>query len=229
MNNWAENECRIACKRENPDYDFNSNEFDYGCGCYKSALKAYNSLLEDGHSGMSFGFTKNILIRLMEGKPLTAITDDDFFSVERGTEEYPAESDEWLESQGLKSDLQCPRMSSLFRRETLDGKIKYHDVNRAYYVNADNEDDTYYSNTYFLDELIPITMPYYPPVKPYKIYERTFLFDKNNGDFDTRGILYMITPDGEKIDLNIYKAEKDKKFVDITEAEYNYRYEHRIK
>jgi hypothetical protein len=185
--------------------------------------------MEDGHSGMSFGFTKNILIRLMEGKPLTAITDDDFFGVERGTEEYPGESDEWLKSQGLKSDLQCPRMSSLFRQETLDGKIKYHDVGRAYYVNADDENDTYYSNTYFLDDMFPITMPYYPPVKPYKIYARTFLFDKNNGDFDTKGILYVITPDGEKIDLNIYKAEKDKKFVDITEEEYNYRYEHRVK
>lgn len=67
MQEWAEQECRIACKKENPDFDFNSDEFDYRCSCYKSALKAYKSLMEDGHSGASFGFTKNILIRLMEG------------------------------------------------------------------------------------------------------------------------------------------------------------------
>ena len=56
MYSWAEQECRLACKRENPNFDFDSNDFDYGCSCYKSALKAYNSLVEDDHSGMSFSY-----------------------------------------------------------------------------------------------------------------------------------------------------------------------------
>ena len=60
---WAEQECRLACKRENPDFDFDGNDFDYGCSCYKSALKAYKSLVEDEHSGMSFSFTRDILER----------------------------------------------------------------------------------------------------------------------------------------------------------------------
>ena len=36
----AEQECRLACKKENPNFDFDSDDFDSGCSCYKSALKA---------------------------------------------------------------------------------------------------------------------------------------------------------------------------------------------
>lgn len=82
MSEWAEQECRIACKKENPNFNFESDEFDYGCSCYKSALKAYKALCDDGHSGYSFSVTKNILNRLMEGIPLTPITDEDFPKVE---------------------------------------------------------------------------------------------------------------------------------------------------
>ena len=220
MSEWAERECRIACKKENPDFNFDSNDFDYGCSCYKSALKAYNSLMEDGHSGSSFNFTKNILIRLMDGQPLTPITDEDFFSVERGTEAHPLESDEYLKSRGLKSHYQCPRMSSLFREETLDGKVSYHDVDRAYFIDIEQPSDTYSSWDGFLDEMFPITMPYVPVRGKYKIYAQTFLADKRNGDFDTKGILYVITPSGEKVDIGIYQTEKDGKMVNISKEEY---------
>lgn len=40
------------------------DEFDYGCACYESALKAFESLLEDGHSGFSIKITQSILDRL---------------------------------------------------------------------------------------------------------------------------------------------------------------------
>lgn len=73
MINWAEREVQIACKREAPDRK--DGEWDYGCDCYESALKAYKSLCEDGHSGLSFSLTKQILIRLMNHNPLTPIED----------------------------------------------------------------------------------------------------------------------------------------------------------
>lgn len=38
-------------------------------------MRAFESLLGDGHSGMSIGITKNILNRLIDGKPLTPIED----------------------------------------------------------------------------------------------------------------------------------------------------------
>lgn len=218
MSEWAERECRIACKRENPEFDFDSDEFDYGCSCYKSALKAYKSLMEDGHSGASFSFTKNILIRLMDGQPLTPITDEDFFE---GENLGCLESDEYLKERGLKSDIRCPRMSSLFREETLDGKVTYHDVNRAYFVNIEEPSSTYSSCVSFLDEIYPITMPYVPQKGKYKIYAQEFLTDKKNGDFDTRGVIYMITPEGEKVDLNLYYTEIDGKWTQITKAQYD--------
>lgn len=222
MLDWAERECRIACKKENPNFNFDSDDFDYGCSCYKSALKAYKSLCDDGHSGCSWGFTKNILIRLMEGQPLTPITDEDFFSVKRGTEEYPLESDEYLKAHGLKSEIQCPRMSSLFRTETLDGKVSYHDNDRAYFINIENHSDTYSSACRFIDDMFPITMPYTPKKGKYKIYAQTFLTDEKHGDFDTKGIMYVITPEGEKVELNIFRTEGDDgNWKDITKEEYD--------
>ena len=161
MYEWAERECRIACKKENPNYDFDSDEFDYSCSCYKSALKAYKSLCEDDHSGTSFNFTKHILIALMEGQALTPITDEDFFSPEM-PDTMPGEGSNFLAMRGLKSDLQCPRMYSLFREETLDGKVTYHDNDRAYYIDVEHPSDMFSSNTDFLDEMFPITMPYKP-------------------------------------------------------------------
>ena len=216
MYDWAEQECRIACKKENPNFDFDSNDFDYGCSCYKSALKAYKSLCEDDHSGASFNFTRIILERLMEGQPLTPITDEDF---EGGVSIF---SDKDLASRGLKSEIQCPRMSSLFRRETLDGKVSYNDNNRAYCINIENPSVTFSSaKDQVVDEFFPITMPYIPEKGKYKVYCQTFLTDKKNGDFDTQAILYFITPDGKRVDVNRYQTEKDGKMIDITKEEYD--------
>ena len=222
--NWAEQECRLACKRENPNFDFDSNDFDYGCSCYKSALKAYKSLIDDNHSGASFSFTRDILERLMRHEPLTPITDDDF---KGGTLIY---SDEDLASMGLKSEIQCPRMSSLFRKETLDGKITYSDVDRAYCVNVENPSDTFSCGmeTNIIDEMFPIQMPYLPKRGRYELYVQTFLTDKKNGDFDTRGVLYLITPDGKKIYINRFYTEKNGKMVEISKEEYDKLLEKRL-
>lgn len=216
MYEWAEQECRIACKKENPDFNFDSEDFDYGCSCYKSALKAYKSLCKDGHSGASFNFTRRILERLMEGQPLTPITDDDF---EGGNYLYP---DERLASLGLKSEIQCPRMSSLFRKETIDGEVTYNDLYRAYCIDIEKPSDTFSSSAdNIVDELFPIKMPYLPEKGKYKVYVQTFLTDKKNGDFDTRGVIYLITPDGKRIDINRYYTEKNGEMVEIPKDEYD--------
>ena len=216
MYNWAEQECRLACKRENPNFDFDSNDFDYGCSCYKSALKAYKSLMDDNHSGASFSFTRDILERLMRHKPLTPITDDDF----KGEDSIC--SDKELASRRLKSEIQCPRMSSLFRKETIDGEVIYTDLNRACCVDIEKPSDTFSSNTdKIVDELFPIKMPYLPEKGKYKVYVQTFLTDKKNGDFDTRGVIYLITPDGKRIDINRYYTEKNGEMVEISKDEYD--------
>lgn len=216
MYEWAEQECRLACKKENPNFDFDSDDFDYGCSCYKSALKAYKSLAEDGHSGMSFSFTRNILERLMRNEPLTPITDDDF----KGEDSICSDKD--LASRGLKSEIQCPRMSSLFRKETIDGEVIYNDLDRVYCIDIEKPSDTFSSNTdKIVDELFPIKMPYLPEKGKYKVYVQTFLTDKKNGDFDTRGVIYLITPDGKRIDINRYYTEKNGEMVEISKDEYD--------
>lgn len=223
MYKWAEQECRLACKRENPNFDFDGDAFDYGCSCYKSALKAYKSLAEDGHSGMSFSFTRDILERLMREIPLSPITDDDF---KVGNCIY---DDEYLTSIGLKSKIQCPRMSSLFREETVDGKVTYRDINRAYCVDIEHPSETFSSSIgNIVNELFPIKMPYTSEKTKYKVYVQTFLADKKNGDFDTQGIIYLITPDGKRIDINRFYTEREGKMVEISKDEYDELLEKRI-
>ena len=200
MLDWATREVEIACERENPDWDGES--FDYGIECYKSALKAYKSLCEDEHSGCSWGFTKNILIQLMEGRPLTPITDDDFILEKddiRASEDY-------LKDAGLVSSIQCNRMSSLFREEHIDGTITYKDIDRVSCYDINNPDIPFHYGKFssFIDDMFPIKLPYIGTSRPYKVYCEQFLVDKRCGDWDTEALLYIITPEGEKIEINKY-------------------------
>lgn len=213
MTEWAEREVAIACKREKPDRE--ESEWDYGCACYESALKAFKSLMGDGHSGFSIGFTKQILNRLIDGNPLTPIEDTEdvwvdissFGGLEEGHKEY-----------------QCKRMSSLFKDVYPDGTVNYTDVNRFECIDVGDPNISYHSglvnrtmNNYF-----PVTMPYFPS-KPYKVFCKDFLTDEKNGDFDTVGILYCIRPDGERVDIFKFFKESDDGFVEITEKEYRER------
>ena len=206
MKEWAEREVQIACKRENPDRK--EGEWDYGCACYESALKAFNSLMEDGHSGASIGFTKQILNRLIDGKPLTPIEDTE---------------DVWNEcprdNRGYTT-YQCKRMSSLFKYVYPDGSVKYSDVDRIVCV------DFYNGNTYhngfisrIVDDMYPIAMPY-SANGIYKVYCIDFLYDPKNGDFDTIAIKYIITPEDNVIGIHRYFKESDNGFVEIDWEEY---------
>ena len=113
--------------------------------------------------------------------------------------------------------------------ETLDGKVSYRDINRAYCIDIENPSDTFSSAIdRVVDEFFPITMPYMPENGKYKVYCQTFLTDAKNGDFDTRAILYFITPDGKRINVNRYQTEKDGKMVNITKEEYEALLEKRI-
>ena len=114
MELWAEREVEIACKHEAPDRK--PGEWDYGCACYESALKAFRSLCEDGHSGFSISMTKFILNRLIEGKPLTSIED---------TEDAWSDISDRSGLRGEIANYQCRRMSSLFKYVYADGSVKY--------------------------------------------------------------------------------------------------------
>lgn len=210
MSEWAKREVDLACKRENPDRK--EEEFDYGCACYESALKAFNCLMEDNHSGMSISFTKNILNRLIDGKCLTPIEDvGDIWK-------YSFDRDN-----GVKT-YKCKRMSSFFKDVYPDGSIKYNDVDRV--IKVDMTTDTVWHSGFvdrIIDELYPITMPYIPADKPFKVYCEDLLTDSKNGDFDTVGVLYGIDPFGDRFEINRYFKDGDRDMIEIDKEEYEAR------
>lgn len=155
MELWVENEVRIACEHERKASGTKEEEQDYGCACFESALKAYRSLLEDGHSGFSIGMTKYILVRMIEGKPLTPIVD---------TEDVWSDARDRSGHRGEVVNYQCKRMSSLFKYVYADGTVKYRDVDRFCGINLDNPNASYHSGLIdrVMEEKFPITMPYFP-------------------------------------------------------------------
>lgn len=220
MLEWAKNEITIASKRERGNKP--ETEWDYGCACYNSALNAFESLLGDGHSGMSISFTKNILNRLIDGKPLTPIEDTD---------------DMWNYTYDKKDGskhYQCKRMSSLFKHVAKDGSVSYSDVDR-YYCASKEEPSVNWHNGFIssiYNEMYPITMPYMPNNKPDVIVCDELLTDRKNGDYDTIAILYIRRANGEKVEVNRYFKENDASFTEISLEEYKERqklHEERIK
>lgn len=222
---WAKGEIEIAMKRENPEYTPKEERskvaaffrrllrlkepFDYGCGCYESAYKAFLSLCEDGHSGMSFGFTKAILIKLMDGRPLTPIEDS---------------PDEW--GDGNFSDYnevttyQCKRMNSLFKEIDSDGAVTYSDMNRSVCYYVDDENGFGYQNgicSDLVDELYPIELPYSGIDNRYKVYCKDY--EKGN-DFYLKHVLYIITPDKKEIRIDKYYGVVNDRMVEICKDDF---------
>lgn len=216
MTEWAKREVEIASKTKKYDDECDCN---YMNAIYKSALKAYESLCEDGHSGASIMITKKILNRLIDGKPISEIEDtDDIWNIVGDYDE--------------KETYQCVRMSSLFKDVYKDGRVEFHDNDRVYCVNVDNG-STYHFGfiNRIIHKMFPIVMPYYPSDKAYKVYCKDFLTDKKNGDFDTVGIYYMVKPNGEQVDINRYfKCDDgiDDNFVEIDFNTYSKRLENKI-
>lgn len=211
MSEWARREVEIACKRENPDRK--DGEWDYGCACYESALKAYLSLMEDEHSGMSFGFTRNILIRLMDGLPLTPI------------EDIPESWNLVYEEDDGTGVYQCRRMSGLFKHAHPDGTVTYSRTD-DYYCKDINTGMTYSGGgaRKIIDRYTkPITFPYYPSAGKCVLTTSEYLTDRANGDFDTKAYFNLKTPDGDTIKINEFYGEVDGEWKQITRAEFDAR------
>lgn len=215
MSEWAKREVEIACKRER-ERSKNEEEWNYGVACYESALKAFNSLMEDEHSGYSIGITKYILNRLIEGKALTPIKDT---------------PDIWEETFALNDVdykcYQCNRMTSLFKYVYNDGTITFKDVGRVvcYYKDDPNCCGGWHNGLAdrIVDECCPITMPYIPAYEHFKLYCSEGLTDRKNGDFDTCGFHYVITPSGDKVTIDRYFKEGPSDWIEIDANEFNER------
>lgn len=120
---WVRREIELACKNEtekckaNPYYQEGDEE--YGILCYKAAGELMEVFEEQGHSGYSAGITAQIFKRLVDGKPLTPITDED---------------DQWDEIRSIGHEHACYqhiRMGSLFKTVLKDGSTVICDGDRV--------------------------------------------------------------------------------------------------
>ena len=210
MTTWAEKEIELACAHEKAA-SREEGEWEYGCACYNSALKAFKSLMEDGHSGYSIGVTKHILCRLIDGMPLTPIEDT---------------PDIWehVDYHGDGQVCQCSRMSSLFKEVNPDGSVTFSDSDRVRCTDINNPNVEYTNGLVLkvIDEMFPIIMPYWPDER-FKVFCEDFLTDKSNGDFDTIGILFTIVSGGGRVNIGKYFKEAGGKMEEIDLAEYEER------
>lgn len=214
MFSWAQKEVELAIASEKKSAE-GTNDWQYGVGCYESAMKAYEALLEDNHSGMSIQITKSILNRLIDGKCLTPIEDTDDI--------WNDITDRDGETKDVK-EYQCRRMSSLFKKVDKDGKVTYTDINRVSCIDISNPGMAYHNGfaTRLVEKIFPIEMPYLAPMRPYKVFTEQLLFG-DKGDFDTIAYLYILLPDGQKIELNRYFKEENNQLVPMEKEEWDAR------
>jgi hypothetical protein len=212
---WADNEIELALKKE---LTGRQPEDEYVKLCYESAKEAYLALIGQGHSGMSMSLTKFILNRLIDRKPLTAITEEDFNGIE------PLDWQDWfLEKNNLSAVYQCPRYSSLFKHVKKDGSIKYSDNNRVETIDRNGATCISGRVAKIVEGLYPLELPYFPG-NPYKVYTAEFTYDSEKdevhiepGLYNAIYISHLVTPEGKRVTLNIwyFEEELDQSKIDL--------------
>ena len=120
---WVRREIELACKNETEKCKANpyhqEGDEEYGILYYKAAGELMEVLEKQGHSGYSAITVCSIFERLVKGRPLTPITD---------------EEDQWRKAYSFKKDpvkrYQHKRMGSLFKYVAPDGTVSYYDIDR---------------------------------------------------------------------------------------------------
>ena len=203
---WAENEVRLAKEREHSTSSAEDENIfgGYVDACYDSALKAYKCMSEDGHSGLSWGITKNILIKLMNEVPLTPISEDD---------------DCWSSENSLDGSQQCTRRFSLFRDKNPDGTYRYRDIDLVV-VDDVYPDHLSAVGSRFGDEICNklfgnlVTFPYLPPLYAYRVRRIEIDGLKRNGN-DVVFVPFIKKPSGETVEVNKFYEYSWKNPVEI--------------
>lgn len=212
---WAKREVELA-KKESEKAGSDSSSAHYVCECLNSALKAFDSLLEDGHSGASVEQTLMFLQRLVRRLPLTPIDEDTV----------------WVKSNISESGTttyQCARMTSLFKDVDREGNITYSDVHRVVCVSIDDPSAPIWYNGFvskIVNSIYPIKFPYYTSTDPIIAYvsEHTTSLKE---DFDTIYIDSVKLNNGEFEEVGrFFKEDTDSNsWVEIDQEEYNSRVE----
>lgn len=208
MYDWARQEVQLAkaeLKRNKND------EAQYMIACYDSALRAYEKLMKDGHSGTSFAITRGILEKLIYEIPLTPVEDKEIM---------------WKYSYNHENEVvfQHKRMPSVFKMVNKQtGTVKFSDNDRILCKNLLGPDSAYFYNNFIsriIDGMFPIEFPYMPTREKYIVYVTEFLMDPANGDFDTMNLVSVKLPTGEVRPINLYYKEENGRWLLITQNEW---------
>ena len=165
MAEWARKEIEIVkeSRKKNKTADDSFSLDGYVDMCYASALKAYETLIADDHSGMSYGITRNILIRLLNELPLSPVEDI--------PESWSCISDEEDDKKGIER-YECIRRCSLTKEINKNGETSYYDRDMFTYYEVDDKDKTSFRAGYInrlIQKYFPITFPYMPPTYAYSV------------------------------------------------------------
>ncbi len=208
MYDWARQEVQLAkaeLKRNKND------EAQYMIACYDSALRAYEKLMKDGHTGTSFAITRGILENLMHEIPLTPIEDNEIMW-------------KYVYSHENEAVFQHKRMPSVFKMvNKKTGAVRFSDNDRILCKNPVGTSSAYFYNNFIkkvIDGMFPIEFPYMPTKEKYIAYVTDFLMDPANGDFDTMNLVSVKLPNGEVRPINLYYKEENGRWSLITQDEW---------
>ena len=208
MYDWARQEVQLA----KAELKKNKNdEAQYMIACYDSALRAYEKLMKDGHTGTSFAITRGILEKLMNEIPLIPLEDTKIM----WNHAYDRENE---------ATFQHKRMPSLFKTvNKKTGIVRFSDNDRILCKNPVDTSSAYFHSgfiTRIIDGMFPIEFPYMPTKEKYIAYVTDFLMDPANGDFDTMNLVSVKLPTGEVRPINLYYKEENGRWSLITQDEW---------
>lgn len=212
---WAKKEVELAIN-EAIKSGSDTSSTHYMSECLNSALKAFDSLLEDEHSGASIEQTLMFLQRLVRRLPLTPIDEDT----------------KWVKSivsDSGKTTYRCVRMSGLFKEVDEEGNITYSDVHRVVCVNKDDLQAPVWYNGFvskIVNSIYPIKFPYYPATNPMIAYVSEHTTSLHE-DYDTICIDSVKLNNGETVDVKRFFKEdtNSNSWVEIDKEEYTSRVE----
>lgn len=205
ITDWAENELKIFLKNREDvvDYKIIKKGCDVINKSFKDLIYGLDSL--ECH----FGDFRDVYISLLKREILSPITDKDWDSCQPSVREL----------------IQCPRKYSVIKEVDENGNESYRDVDRVICVDAEHPSITFRcSLSNIINDLHPIVMPYLPPKNPYKIYVKSYLTDKNHGDFDVHEVIGYEDPEGKWHDYHRFEYYSNNKETEIVVDEMRKEY-----
>lgn len=215
---WAREQCRLYTLN-----CYDPDEQKYRQSCCESALKALQSLVDDGHSGMSFYITKDILTTLMNARPLVKIEDKPDMWIYTEVRRYGKEK--------TAKVYYHKYYNPLIKYVVDDGTAIFSNINRVICRPAESPNaGASFTNgfiTKVVDSLFPITFPY-DPTDTLTACVSEYLTDPQNGDFDTMVLECVIPKHGATRLLDFAYKQSPDGWVKIDHAELTDRIQKHI-